>query len=354
MQIKLFNLLAVALLGCAALLSSCKKEESPVAQVVDNHDDVATLGVWQQDGMLHFANIDAFYATVDRVVNLPSDERRQWEQALGFTSMASEIELILEEASLSDEEFIEEELATVHANLVRIVDDVLEPIVNIKSFQVVANGDGFYNVGGTLHKVTENEVITCDLGTQEPIDNYLKNKGRTAKTKGVNVFPYKHDAINLGSKYGGCGDRITGFNNTSDRKCDIVITVSSHPVNCCYDREDRYTVELNIRNYKKNWLGRWKSYKSGCYCRNVMFTVQAPVVTGYNGVHSLFSYKPLTMSIPHGQSNGGYESYTWSWVIGDRTENVTLKTPSFDRVKAEAKNAGMSQKDWAKLICGSW
>ncbi len=160
-----------------------------------------------------------------------------------------------------------------------------------------------------------------------------------------------HDETAL--KSGECGYEKTAWTQSSDRRCMLRLSVEkTYCEGCCGNYYYQDNVHMKIYNEKKNWLGRWKGYQSTCYYENIGYTVMAPIVTGFNGISSIYYYTPVSNYIPYGQSSGQWEDYDLWWSVGDLVQNSVINTPSFDRVKGRAKNAGL--KTWAEINCGTW
>jgi len=121
---------------------------------------------------------------------------------------------------------------------------------------------------------------------------------------------------------------------------------------CCDNYYYQDKVHMKIYNEKKNWLGNWRGYQSTCYYQDIGYTVIAPKVTGFDGTRSIYYYTPITKVIPYGETSEKWENYELWWSVGDQVQNSEINIPTFDRVKGQAKNAGLST--WAEIKCGTW
>ena len=138
----------------AVLLSlvSCTKKSSSYEDKLLASDDLDVVCI---KGILHFSSGESFYKVVNQLILMNENERKAWEQRLGFKS----------QYSLVDEVFSELENVTTKEAMTDILDrnnDILLinsnneiiPKVSTDQYARIINRQGYFYVGRILIKLT--------------------------------------------------------------------------------------------------------------------------------------------------------------------------------------------------------
>jgi hypothetical protein len=82
-------------------------------------------------------------------------------------------------------------------------------------------------------------------------------------------------------------------------------------------------------------------------------TVAVPIVTGYNGIRSVYYLSNLSYFFSDASSGSDVATMTrWAY-LGDQLQNVSIGSTGFIRVKGKASNRGLGSL-WADINCGAW
>jgi len=336
----LITLLFLSIITGSALFYSCEKaEETTPSQTLE--------GVSVKNGSLNFESVDAFFAVSEKLGSMSEAERDNWEQSIGFTSMRSEINTIIE-STLEDENADPSKLVAENKDILVLNDEgTIDSKIKSQAFAAIVNREGVFYVDGTINLVRGGKIATAEDGTIESAELALEGK---LKSDNKNVIEFISDSPELKS---GCGSLMTAWTESSDRKCDYRMRTYIYPCfGCCGNFYLQVRAERRVVNYKKNWLGKWKEYNTAVSLKNGACTIEVPIVSGYNGKSSVFYYKTKTYYLPN-RNTGDCTKYT-EWInVGDRVQNTSIKSPTFIRVKGEASNRGVGDR-WAKINCGAW
>jgi hypothetical protein len=298
---------------------------------------------------LSFETAKLFFLTTEKLGAMNRNERDNWEQSIGFTSMRKELNTIYDEIAKCESMDEVAEIVNKNSDLVVFQGDDVVPIIESNAYSAISNRDGIFYVEGVVHKVVANKIISSDDGSIETLNKALSNL--KSASEGVKIVEY---LIKSNLKSGGCGTSKTAFVQTSDRKCDFELkTYKYYCKGCCGNYYYQVKMEKIIRNYKKNIWGNWKSYNTLCNYEDVAYTIVAPIVTGFNGTSSIFYYYPVYHYFSADESDDEYATYTWWNFVGDQVQNSDINTPAFDRVKGKASNRGVGNR-WAEILCGAW
>ncbi len=303
-----------------------------------------------KNGALNFQTVDAFFEMDAKLGAMTDQERKAWENRMGFVSMNTELSNVFEQIDAAEDEVAIEQIVSSNSDIVEFINGEVCPIIKSSSYAAVANRKGVFFVNGVIHKVEGGKIASSEDGSEQTVIKALKSDLQSI-SKGVNVFQYISDSPLKG---GGCGTRKSAYYNTSKRKCDFEMkTYKYYCMGCCDNYYYQVKVESKITNYKKNWFGHWMKYNTSCSMEDQECTISAPKVVGYNGQHSIFYYQDVTRVFADQKSNYDCSTMTRWTYVGDRVQNVGIKTPKFSRVKGRASNRGIGN-NWAEIDCGVW
>ncbi len=344
MNIRKFFL--VQMIVALVFLYSCEKKE-----INDTNDGLLSNSeIILKDGALHFQTVEAFFEMDEKLGSMTDKERQNWEKSIGFVSMRTELINVFEQIDEAEDEITIERIVSNNSDIVELIDGEVNPIIKSSSYAAIANRRGVFFVDGVIHKVEGSKIASSEDGNEQTVTNALQSNLKSA-SKGVNVVEYISKSI---LKSGGCGTRMSAYYDVNRRKCDFeMITYPYYCSGCCGNYYYQVKAESRIVNYKKNWRGRWKRYNTGCTMKDRGYTISVPKVTGYNGYYTTFYYQDVTHTF--GTDNSSYDCSTmtrWSYV-GDRVQNIGIKTPQFSRVRGKATNRGIGN-NWAVINCGAW
>jgi len=325
-------------------LNSCEKNELDTPIVTASVDKEVSI----QNNALHFQSADVFFDISKQLAEMSKEEKDQWEQQLGFTSMRTELNSIFEQLENVETESEMNNLITANSDLIQIIDETIVPIIESDAYASIVNREGIFYVENVIHKIDGQKIASIENGSIEAVTKVLKSN-ETPTIEGINIVEYNV----TNDLKGVCGTSKTAWYNTSNRKCDFKMnTYIYYCSGCCGNTYEQVEVESKIWNYKKSW-GKWKSYKTSATMKNRAYTVSVPIVTAFNGVNSVFHYEDVTHYLPTESTTSDWSTMTRTNFIGNQVQNAGIATPSFSRVKGEATNRGIGN-NWADILCGSW
>jgi len=335
----------VATILAAFVFNSCKKDEMDLPK----NEAKSNAEIQLKNGALSFQTVDAFFETSGKLGAMTEKERQDWETSIGFVSLKSELINVFQQIENADDEEEVNQIVASNKDLVKEVNGEVFPIFESDSYAAITNKRGVFYVEGVIHKVEGGRIASSEDGSELTVTNALRGDLKSLGN-GIKVIDY----ISNSNEKSACGTRMSAYREHSKRKCDFEIkTYKYYCAGCCGNYYYQVKAVSIIRNYKKNWRGKWKSYNTACSMKDRGYTISVPIVTGYNGTHSEFQYQDVTHTF--GLSNSSHDCATmtrWSYV-GDRVQNINISTPSFSRVKGKATNRGIGNR-WAVINCGAW
>lgn len=341
------TLFLVVIAFTTLVFNSCEKNET----VLPKDNAISNTEIQLKDGALSFSSVNAFFETTGKLGAMTEKERNDWEKSLGFTSMRAELNSIFNAITETEDESVINDIVSLNSDIVKIQNEEIIPIIESQAYAAISNRSGIFFVEGVIHKVDGGRIASSEDGDVASVTNALTGSLKSSQT-GVRVVDFIGSSSTL--KSGGCGTEMTAYTQTSDRKCDFKMkTYKYYCTGCCGNYYYQVKSESTITNYKKNWLGKWKTYNTACEMKNRGYTISVPIVTGFNGTSSVFYYSNVTHTFSHDYSSYDCATMTrWSYV-GDQVQNSNINTPSFSRVKGQASNRGVGDK-WAVINCGAW
>ena len=359
--------LALASVSLLALVGGCAPEPTTEAQAAldavgeaVDHPPVlhAIEAEMDETGALHFPSSEAFFAALDTLNAMSPKQIDAWEDSLGFVSARRLFDKVMDAAGRAETEEEADAILLSHPETVRVEGDLALPVIGAPGYAAVVGPEGVFFVADTVHKVLSEVIVSAEGGQRAALDEALAQleasepiEDMVELADGVRAVRYDMTDQPKG-RTGGCMASRNAFYNTSDRKVDFTIrTYRYYCAGCCGQYFYSVRVSWTLVGYKK-WLGKWKSYKTSYNHRNVGYEIQAPVVTGYNGVSSIFHYGTFAHSFSPGESGGDYNSWTVGLQVGNTVQNASIAVPAFDKVKGQGKSRGTGANGWANICCG--
>ncbi len=334
--------LVIGSVAITTLFCSCEKKE------FDNNKDLeaANSELVLKNGALSFQTTDAFFETSEKLGTLSDEERQNWENSIGFVSLRTELINIFTQIDEAEDENTVKEIVANNSDILEFVDGEVCPIIKSNSYAAIVNRKGIFFVEGVIHKVESGKIAYSEDGNEQTVTNALLGELKSDR-KDVNVIEY----INS-SQSRGCGSIKTAYVEKNKKKCDFRMrTYTEFCAGCCDNFYYRVMVECSATNYKKKF-GFWKKYKTNCTMKEMAYTIKAPIVTGYNGKHSVFHYENIYQTGGTIKSIKCKTAKAWG-PIGDKVQNIGINAPYFIKVKGKATNDGVGG-EWADINCGNW
>lgn len=247
------------------LFVSCEKELTPKDELIENPTasllDNVTVQV--RNGILQFDSPEEFHRVRRMLAEAKTKDRLNWEKAMGFYSLQSEYEDILQELENAKTREEYEEIIFQNSHIIYIDEEnTIRPLVEIGELMVSTNSKGIVFVGKYAHRYTKTLQYTALNGDPSLIS------GDVINLDGKSVVGHELYPVSTKNGYT-CGTRhekTTYYDG--DRKAELIIRAyrEEHPLNQSSNEYRVYTTALARGNaYKKNWLGNWVSYNTNNY-----------------------------------------------------------------------------------------
>lgn len=224
-----------------ASLISCEKE-MPLNQEVNPEAPKVNI----ENNTLVFTDWDAYTSYSDYVLGLEEIERAEFEQTIGFRSMATELEELY--VSLTDLDKDETEKAVANNNdIVKFENNIIRSRVFSQAYKTIINREGKVIVNGSTIIVSESsfkEFKNGEMVNQKDFDNASVNNVQLKGTGGTWIKPY-YFASGQTQKYMGNGV----FVNLDFYMRTVFIP---EKINCCSQYTFCQKVEYGSHAYLKH------------------------------------------------------------------------------------------------------
>jgi hypothetical protein len=255
------------------LFSSCEKQKMDEGICIDNELNKPSFIV--QDGILMFKSTDSFFETLGSISNLSDEDRRKWEEKVGFLSQRRIINQIIDEEAKLDiinearyagKENPDYSNVILHTDIyyryldkgvIKLIDEGTEneywdyAVIN-RCYVDFINEDGLYAIGNTLYQITESMVKSMK-NIDFPKKSLLMQASATDEVNNITILLDKNDKT-----YPGCPGLITqGWTSSSDKRIKIELFLDVYyfvPASSSYS----FFHEVYVQCQEKNWLGNWK------------------------------------------------------------------------------------------------
>jgi hypothetical protein len=221
------NIILIYVIVFVGVFSSCTND-SELNLDVDktqktSQNFISDIEYSVNDGIITFKSSNDFYLLSDKIAKMANEEVMQWEKANSFVSLNTEVDNVFEmlDSCRTYEEY--ENILDLNKDIVKIVDKAESAVMKSFIYPRIINREGFFIVGGTLHKVTNEGVFISEDGCFEAI-NSAAIKGKD--NDDPNIVFISHQAEETTLKSGSCGSSVSGASDwNNDRRCRAGIYV---------------------------------------------------------------------------------------------------------------------------------
>lgn len=253
----------------AFVFSSCNEDIEPTQNFVQG--EAVQEAVMVEDGTLHFASAADYDEFSLRMANCDPEERLDWEERHGFTSMLSYAERVASDAEIHIGE------ALGRPDIFAVAADSTVTLEVPDAFASAANADGYYFVGSSICKVDKEFTASVVGGGKEDVDAAIR-KGTVPDGQDDAVYRYAGNG-NLKAGYVGQKVNVISKRIKNDHyRMDYSIRVY---VNDCDMKTGLFTiyVEQKSTNGDKKHR-RWRDHHSKNTYRDVSCDVNHPLFQG--------------------------------------------------------------------------
>lgn len=175
------------------IATACTKDSIFQTGNIDQISEIQTKnnnkGYITKEGILHFENSDKLLELMNSLEGMSEDEFYEWENNNQFYSLYHAIQ-DAEDKIFSDSLSFETNLKAYN-NLVYLDNDnLIQPYVRARFYQLICNKDGYFYIGKYKHQITNNEVITVDNKLRSiERKNYIENNTVQTRVEEDPRFP---------------------------------------------------------------------------------------------------------------------------------------------------------------------
>lgn len=276
-----FYLFTVVLSTIAIIIAGCEKEIDTSPNIDDNKTKAEDKLV-VKNGMLSFSSQKLFEETREMITHMSEDELNIWEADLGFMSLRTKQNKVLDELDMVDTDEEVYSILSENPNLFQIVEDrnqepELAEIVDDKVYTALADINGMYVVENTTYKVLKDVVLVAD---NENYEQLLKvNDNNFDEYKNESWLKIIEDEPNnrLKSSCSECGVTditVDVIKNKSWCKNDRKVKLTAKVDGKQYDFPTEYKIKatITVRGYRKRGCV-WVIYKTDLYYEDVAMQV---------------------------------------------------------------------------------
>lgn len=263
--------LIIALLFTPFIVSCEKTDSFVILNEIENDTQETNTGieVSVKDGILHFVSDDAYFEYGRRLLRMSNEERKEWEETHGFTSMLTFAESVMSKEELGITEAASRpEIFTIDA------DSTIEFNVPL-ALATIANKDGYFCVENRFCKVDQNNMATIEDGGIADVDEILKCESADGYTNGsIHSFRSKKGSLKAASS----DIQIKNIStNIRDNNCwmDYTINVYLQSDTKIPTEHAVIVVEQKSKNFKKK-RRRWREHRCSNVYRGVKVYVSHP------------------------------------------------------------------------------
>lgn len=152
----------------------------------------------QGDGTLRFRSVNDYFAVTDSLIKLTDQELAAWEGSIGFESYRSYVGKFISEVeeayNYDDLEKFNSLLNEYSEYIYLDTDSLVKPVIQSKTYQIVANKDGAFYLGDVRNQVDATSVYAVEnkrsMSTRIPYVVSSNTRGLT-DIIGYDEFSYK-------------------------------------------------------------------------------------------------------------------------------------------------------------------
>jgi len=261
------------------LLSGCEENFQQI--LIDQEPEVSIINL---DGVLKFKNSSVFYETLDSLSKLDPNDYLNWMESFNFISIQSKYwDLINEEIEFDkkNEELFNKNKSVdglnAHSDLYYELlqagfikesslkdDGIIHHDLNLSApyLSSILNLDGLYMISDTIIQVTANSIKYWINGDTNNLDKILTTEENSSDIHIFKRIDSKKSTFNPNPKA-----EITDYpDGDNTRKITLYLYFETWQ----YLGDGtiwKYNHYINVKSYKKNWLGQWKYNWTAMYIK---------------------------------------------------------------------------------------
>lgn len=295
-------------------------------------------------------------AAISQMSDLELDE---WEKQNSFVSMRSALNKAYEEASLIESEEGLKEFLKKYDHILYFEEDGFKPRIGIQSIHPYINSEGYYEVGGYLHRVMGDFIISCKGNNSKQLRLLSSEDEISEAMTGFKVSRFKNftEEFTDGRVAAACGTQMfaTYFKNESgckdDREVNLFVTSFVEVVTDASGTYNTPRVEIIVQPRRRYAITcHWNGYDNPTELRNTSFTIRAWQRISYTSSGTTSQIANYSVSLPYVYQSTG-NGYKWNQPIGDWTFNEPVSAFPFTTLHAEGKSQGVGVNGWAIIDC---
>lgn len=336
-------------------IASCNKDnEVDVPQEAQALDK--TQGYSVIDGILNFNSGDDVYNLNIILSSMNDSELNDWEKGIGFTSLRSEINDVYSQIDdVSSYKDYEAKIAQ-NSDIVSLVDSCMSEKITNRFYSMIINRNGYFIVGGTLHKVTSEGVVTDENQCYNNVELKAENP-YDVEIEGIGFVPNVSSMKSFNAYCGSNDDEESNWHN--NRQCFAHVSVDRvYCLDACCTHQYWYSISCRTEARGKNIFGGTKLYKSVHHLNYLQVKIDAPTGEYYANGNVIYS----TVTYNYDGSTASSELKTQYWLsahaVGEKVEKwdanstpVLIPLPDMRAVKGEFYTQG-SYPEKAIINCG--
>ena len=326
-HISLLVLFAV-ILACMTTLPSCSDDDSN--DFASSRQDVE-VSFSVSNGTLCFPDAESVYSYVDSVVNMPTDERVAFEHQLGFVSLCSRLEDLID---IYDNG---ESLLSMYPDYLSIEDSSIVITVP-KFYSCLANGEGIFYVDGVVHKVSDRSIAYSVDGDESMVARALS--GQAVDESVCRVKSYISPESHLKSYYDekeSVSSLATVTTTSGKYRIKYTVSVFIGIIRTESDETQAYWIEQKIKNEKKH-LFDWKDHHCTTYVGRFFYTVAHPYYYDVDKTKLVYNYFVAEIAPEDDKKSNQLANYNRSIAISNKFHE-NLDAPKFIRAYGMASNS---------------
>ena len=270
-----FAIVAVAL----TIFNGCQKSDEQVLIDEVQPQAVVKPDVYVENGYLAFKNINAVDSVIQLLSKMSTAEKESWEQQIGLKSARSDFDALFDEYDKleSFNEFLafkERNKEKLKFNEMDEDDCSIDYPFATKYFVPVLNTKGLYKVGSSIVKYTEdNQIIVLDgdVNKLNNLDKYANDEMVVNMRKLKSYVTTVYDNFENDNNTNGPGYWFQS--SSGKRRLRNQLSRDNYLYYSGSTPTSGWKIIFYQQGKKKNWRGKWKSYRTIYGVENVSIKV---------------------------------------------------------------------------------
>jgi hypothetical protein len=179
------------LLAMVIVMTSCSENQVEPSESITSSK---TPKVSSNNGVLHFSTPDAVFETYELFNTMTEDERKAWEKNLGFESLNSVIDKVMDKLNSAQTKAEYENILERNKHLVELRNNSVERKIPFGYYALIANRNGVYFVQGAAYKISEKSLTVVADGNLNKLEKAASLK-TTDKEKGIITIPLESKVL---------------------------------------------------------------------------------------------------------------------------------------------------------------